>query len=73
MVVWGQKKKKKEHKDHKGCHNFIERDTLIKLSVKKETNECFVDFEQKHVLFDPRSMTWKTDSKKYKLLARMMK
>ena len=39
----------------------------------KHYNKWFVEFEQKQVVFNPQSMTWKTDSKKYKLLTRMMK
>ena len=85
-----KKKKKKEDDEGKDCHNFIERNTLIGLSVKKagqtivrnyrvlgifskHYNKWFVEFEQKQVVFNPQSMIWKTDSKKYKLLARMMK
>ena len=36
-------------------------------------NKWFDESEQKYVVFNPQSMTWKTDSKKYKLLAMMMK
>ena len=39
----------------------------------KHYNTWFVEFEQKEVVFNPQSMTWKTDSKKYKRLARMIK
>ena len=39
----------------------------------KHYNKWFVEFEQKQVVFDPQSKTWKRYSKKYKLLARMMK
>ena len=84
------KKKKKEGDEGKDCHDFIKRDTLIKLNVKKgeqtivrnyrvlgifskHYNKWFVEFEQKQVVFDPQSKTWKRYSKKYKLLARMMK
>ena len=82
------KKKKKDDKD-KDSGDFIERDTLIKLSLKgerqaivrnyrvlgifsKHYNMRFLAFEQKQVVFNPQSMTWKTDSKKYKLPAKMM-
>ena len=85
-----KKKKKKEDDEGKDCHDFIERDTLIKLSVKKggqtivqnyrvigifskHYNTWFVEFEQKQVVFNPQSMIWKKNSKKHKLLARMMK
>ena len=39
----------------------------------KHYNKWFVEFEQKQVVFDPQSKTWKRYSKKYKLLTRMMK
>ena len=85
-----KEKKKKEDDEDKGCHDFIERDTLIKLSVKKggqtivrnyrvlgifskHYNKWFFEFEQRQVVFNPQSMIWKKDSKKHKLLARMMK
>ena len=88
---FGDKKKKKDEDDEgKEYQYFIERDTLIKLSVKKGGqvmvrnyrvlgifskyyNKWFVEFEQKQFVFNLQSMTWKTDPKKYKLLARMIK
>ena len=89
---WFGDKRKKKKEDDQGddSDDFIERDTLIKLSVKKggqtiirnyrvlgifskHYNKWFVEFEQKQVVFNPQSKTWKIDSKKYKLLARMMK
>ena len=93
LLSWwfGDKKKKKEDDKGKDSGNFIERDTLIKLSVKKEGqtivwnyrvlgifskhyNKWFVEFDtRKQVVFNPQSTTWKTYSKKYKLLTRMMK
>ena len=39
----------------------------------KHYNKWFVEFEQKQFVFNLQSMTWKTDPKKYKLLARMIK
>ena len=88
---FGDKKKKKDEDDEgKECQYFIERDTLIKLSVKKggqvmvrnyrvlgifskHYNKWFPEFEEKQVVFSPQSTTWGTYSKKFKLLARMMK
>ena len=88
---FGDKKKKKdEEAEDKECQYFIERDTLIKLSVKKggqvmvrnyrvlgifskHYNKWFPEFEEKQVVFSPQSTTWGTYSKKFKLLARMMK
>ena len=88
---FGDKKKKKEDDEGKDSGDFIEQDTLIKLSVKKEGqtivrnyrvlgifskhyNKWFVEFDtRKQVVFNPQSTTWKTYSKKYKLLTRMTK
>ena len=88
---FGDKKKKKDEDDEgKECQYFIERDTLIELSVKKggqvmvrnyrvlgifskHYNKWFPEFEEKQVVFSPQSTTWGTYSKKFKLLARMMK
>ena len=39
----------------------------------KYYNKWFVESEQKQVVFNPQSMPWKIGSKKYKLLARIMK
>jgi len=88
---FGDKKKKKDEDDEgEDCQCFIERDTLIKLKMKKggqvmarnyrvlgifskHYNKWFPEFEEKQVVFSPQSTTWGTYSKKYKLLARMMK
>ena len=39
----------------------------------KHYNKWFAEFEEKQVVFSPQSTTWGSYSKKYKLLARMMK
>ena len=39
----------------------------------KHYNKWLPEFEEKQVVFSPQSTTWGTYSKKYKLLARMMK
>ena len=39
----------------------------------KHYNKWFPEFEEKQVVFSPQSTTWGTYSKKFKLLARMMK